>query len=60
MSNDNRRYRCNCCGEDFSHEEGLQYAKPTVYFRNGKAIKRRLFQCPMCGSPKKFCDMYRG
>ena len=56
----NRRYWCRCCGHDFSHEEGLKYGEVIKYTVRGQQRQRRLFQCPMCSAPKKYCDTYLG
>lgn len=62
MKKENRRYTCNCCGHDFSKEEGLEYSKKigaaSTYMNNNKAIIRRIIVCPMCSAPKKYCDAY--
>lgn len=58
MAEKNRRYECNCCGKDYSHEEGLNAGEPVVYEQNGKKITRRTFSCPMCGASKKYADTY--
>lgn len=58
MTEKNRRYMCNCCGYDYSHEEGLNAGQPSEYERDGKKIVRRRFECPMCGAPKRYADTY--